>query len=277
MIPATTTAQESSASSIPSPIMPGAEPFLYEAGEIGCLLVHGFTSTPFEMRGLGRYLADRGLTASACLLPGHGTAPADLQNVTWRDWYAEVDAQLDAMLISCKRVYLVGLSLGGALSLYVAARRSDDVAGVVAMSAPIFLPRPLGFVLNRMRRRIPYMKKRFRDIQDPVARANHVNYMSAPVDAIASLVEFLPLVRASLPQVKAPALIIRARRDHVVPPASSRYIYRRLGSPDKQMLTLNKGFHIVTVDRAREQVYAAIHDFIMKRELSAIEFKVQGS
>src|SRR5947209_8437141 len=40
-------------------LMPGGEPFLYEAGEVGCLLVHGFTSTPFEMRGLGRYLAER--------------------------------------------------------------------------------------------------------------------------------------------------------------------------------------------------------------------------
>ena len=265
-LPVTTALETPAFATLPG-VMPGAEPFLYEAGEMGCLMVHGFTSTPFEMRGLGRYLANRGITAGAGLLSGHGTSPADLQNVTWRDWHAAVDTQLDTMLVTCKRVYLVGLSLGGALSLYVAAQRGDEVAGVVAMSAPIFLPRPLGFVLNRMRRRIPYMKKRFRDIQDPIARANHVNYMSAPVDAIASLVEFLPLVRASLPQVKVPALIIRARRDHVVPPASSRYIYRRLGSQDKHLLTLDKGFHIVTVDRAREQVYAAIFDFIVKPEL----------
>ena len=266
----TTTAQETSNPSSLSPIMPGAEPFLYEAGEIGCLLVHGFTSTPFEMRGLGRYLAERGITVSAPLLPGHGTSPADLQGVAWSEWHASVNAQLDEMLAMCRRVYLVGLSLGGALSLYVAAQRGNEIAGVVAMSSPIFLPRPLGFVLNRMRRRMPYLEKRFRDIQDSAARANHVNYMSAPVDAIASLVEFLRPVRLSLPMVKVPALIIRARRDHVVPPASSRYIYRRLGSPDKRLLTLDKGFHIVTVDTAREQVYAAIYEFIRDRETSGI-------
>ena len=246
--------------------MRGAEPFIYEAGEVGCLLVHGFTSTPFEMRGLGRYLADRGITASAGLLPGHGTSPADLQGITWREWHGSVDAQLEDMLTRCRRVYLVGLSLGGALSLYVAARRGDEIAGVVAMSSPIFLPRPLGFVLNRMQPRMPYLNKRFHDIQDPVARASHVTYTSAPVDAIASLVEFLRPVRASLPKVKVPALVIRARRDHVVPPASSRYIYRRLGSPDKRLVTLDKGFHIVTVDRARGQVYAAIYEFIARRE-----------
>ncbi len=260
------TVRKTPTNSILSPIMLGAEPFLYEAGEIGCLLVHGFTSSPSEMRGLGQYLADRNITVSAGLLPGHGTSPADLQGVTWREWHASVNAQLDDMLAMCRRVYLVGLSLGGALSLYVAAQRGDEIAGVVAMSSPIFLPRPLGFVLNRMRSRVPYLDKRFQDIQDPVARANHVNYMSAPVDAIASLVDFLRPVRLSLPRVKVPALIIRACRDHVVPPASSRYIYRRLGSHDKRLLTLDKGFHIVTVDRAREQVYAAIYDFIRKRE-----------
>lgn len=266
MIALTATAQQTPTSLIPSSIMPGAEPFLYEAGEIGCLLVHGFTSSPSEMRGLGRYLADRGITACAPLLPGHGTSPADLQGVTWPEWHASVNAQLDDMLRMCRRVYLVGLSLGGALSLYVASQRGGEIAGVIAMSSPIFLPRPLGFVLNRMKRRVPYLDKRFQDIQDPVARANHVNYMSAPVDAIASLVEFLRPVRLSLPMVKVPALIIRARRDHVVPPASSRYIYRRLGSPHKRLLTLDKGFHIVTVDRAREQVYVAIYDFIRERE-----------
>src|SRR5687768_16151489 len=67
------------------PIMPGAEPFIYRAGEVGCLMVHGFTSSPFEMRGLGRHLAERGITAAAPLLAGHGTSPEDLDGKTWHD------------------------------------------------------------------------------------------------------------------------------------------------------------------------------------------------
>ncbi|HUP28233.1 MAG TPA: alpha/beta fold hydrolase [Chloroflexia bacterium] len=248
------------------PIMPGAEPFLYEAGRTGCVLVHGFTSSPSEMRGLGRYLADRGITASADLLPGHGTSPGDLRGKTWHDWRDAVYSQVEAMGARCDRVYLAGLSLGGALSLYTAAERGDRIAGVIAMSSPIFLPRGLSFVLNRMQKRVPYMNKHYRDIQDPVARAAHVSYMSAPVDAMASLVEFMRPVRSSLPRVKVPALVVRARRDHVVPPASSRYILRRLGSADKSLITLDRGFHIVTIDRARNEVYTAIYSFIRDRE-----------
>lgn len=247
-------------------LLTGAEPFLYEAGDVGCLLVHGFTSTPFEMRGLGRYLAEQGITARADLLPGHGTHPADLKGKTWHDWHASVNLALDEMLSRYRRVYLAGLSLGGALSLYTAAQRGDEIAGVIAMSTPIFLPRGLSYVLRRVETRVPYMRKQFRDIQDAEARARHVSYMKAPVGAIASLIEFLGPMRAALPQVKPPALIIYARHDHVVPPASSRYIYRHLASPDKRLLPLHKGFHIVTVDTDRERVYSSIHSFIRERE-----------
>src|SRR5438067_7923472 len=85
-------------------LIPGAEPFLYKAGEVGCLLVHGYTSSPFEMRALARYLADRGITAGASLLAGHGTAPEDLATRTWQDWYVSVNTALDDMLAHCKRV-----------------------------------------------------------------------------------------------------------------------------------------------------------------------------
>jgi carboxylesterase len=242
--------------------LPGAEPFLYKSGEVGCLLLHGYTSSPFEMRGLGRYLADRGITAGAPLLAGHGTVPEDLTGKTWRDWYASANAALDDMLAQCKRVYLAGLSLGGALTLYTALHRGKDLAGIIAMSAPIYLPPPLGIVLKGLQTSIPYVSKPFSDIEDPDARVQHISYDRSPVACIASLVEFLAHVRGALPQVKVPSLIIYARHDHVVPCVSSHYIYSRLGTTRKQMIALHRGFHIVTVDTDREKVYSAIHNFI---------------
>jgi carboxylesterase len=249
-----------------SPLLPGAEPFLYEAGPVGCLLIHGFTSTPFEMRGLGRFLADRGITAGAWLLAGHGTRPEDLKGKTWHDWYASVGEALDCMRARCDRVYVVGLSLGGALALYAAAHRGRDLAGVVAMSAPIYLPRGLAIALRRVDSQIPYLKKPYRDIQDPAARARHVGYMRSPVDATASLIELLGPVRSGLRKIAIPALIIYSRHDHVVPNFNSHFIYSRLGSKDKQLAALDRGFHIVTVDTDCQKVYAAIADFIRERE-----------
>ncbi len=253
--------------SVARTLMPGAEPFLFEAGdEVSCLLVHGFTATPAEMRGIGRYLADRGITAGGVLLAGHGTAPEDLQGTTWRDWYASVEGALNDMQARCKRVYLAGLSLGGALTLYAAAKRGKDLAGIIPMAAPVYLPPGLGPVLKSMRVRVPYVYKPYRDIEDPVAREAQIGYMSTPTDAIATLVELLGEVRAALPQVKVPALIIYSRHDHIVPPISSHHIYSRINTPDKRMIALHRGFHVVTTDYDRDRVYAAVHEFISRRE-----------
>ena len=43
-------------------IIPGAEPFYFPGGQIGCVLIHGFTGSPKEMRELGEYLNKKGFT-----------------------------------------------------------------------------------------------------------------------------------------------------------------------------------------------------------------------
>src|SRR5204862_768650 len=149
------------------PFIPGAEPFLYRAGNVGCLLVHGFTSAPWEMRGLGRYLADRGITAAAPLLAGHGTSPQDLHETTWHDWYTSVSNALEELRAMCSTVYVAGLSLGGALAIYTAAQRRKVVAGVVAMSSPIYIPSTVALALRSLNRGVPYLNKPFRAVEDP--------------------------------------------------------------------------------------------------------------
>lgn len=247
-------------------LMPGAEPFLYEAGPVGCLMLHGFTSTPYEMRSLGRYLADKGITAGAPLLAGHGTCPEDLQNRRWPEWYASVSDALDKMLARCSRVYLVGLSLGGALALYTAAKRGSDLAGIVTMGAPIYVPSPLGTVLKGLNSTMPYLNKPYRDIEDPAAHHEHVSYLRSPSAATAELIAFIGQTRSVLGQVTMPALIMYSRHDHVVPGVNSHHIYSRIASHDKRLLAFHRGFHIMTVDTDRDRVREAVYGFIEEHE-----------
>ena len=248
------------------PLIPGAEPFINQAGDVACLFVHGFTSSAYEMREPARYLADRGITAGACLLAGHGSAPEDLQGTTWQDWYSTVSQAIDLLLANYRRVYVAGLSLGGALTLHAASEYGDKLAGIVVMSAPIYLPAPVAHLLRGIQGQLPFLAKPYRDIEDPEARDRHITYPRSPVDATASLVDFLIQVRSGLPRIHIPSLIIYSRHDHVVPGVSSHHIYSRLGSHDKHMLALHRGYHIVTVDYDKQRVFDAIHRFISEHE-----------
>ena len=116
------------------PVLPGAEPFRHEGGEVGVLLCHGFTGSPQSLRPWAEYLAEHGLTVSLPLLPGHGTRWEDLQITGWQDWYAEVDRELRALRERCAQVFVFGLSMGGALALRLAAKHGDAVSGVVVVN-----------------------------------------------------------------------------------------------------------------------------------------------
>ena len=71
-------------------IIPTAEPFFFPgAGKIartGCLVTHGFTGTPKEMRWLGKYLNKDGCTVCGIRLAGHATQPEDMIRSRFSDW-----------------------------------------------------------------------------------------------------------------------------------------------------------------------------------------------
>ena len=151
----------------------GAEPFFYPGSDVGCLLIHGFTASPQEVSGLGRWLAAAGLTVNGVLLAGHGTTPSDLNETTWRDWYASVETGYWRLAAHCRSVFVLGLSLGGALSLHLAAHR--PVAGVVAMAAPLEVGEPLLPLASTIGRVMPTLPKSSKsDWFDPEAAGRRV-------------------------------------------------------------------------------------------------------
>ena len=93
------------------------QPFAYDRGPIGCVLLHGFTAAPKEMRALGSYLAARDYTVRGVRYAGHGTRPQDLASTTWHDWVASAEAAVAELRGRCSQVWSIGLSLGGLISL----------------------------------------------------------------------------------------------------------------------------------------------------------------
>src|SRR5262245_4963531 len=112
------------------------EPFELPGDDRGVLCIHGFTGTPHDMRFLGASLAAGGRTVAGIALPGHATRVEDLEPLGHADWTAAVLRAYDDLAARCRRVAVVGQSMGGLLALWLATRR-PGVAAVASLAAPL--------------------------------------------------------------------------------------------------------------------------------------------
>jgi carboxylesterase len=238
-------------------------PFFFPGGSLGVLLVHGYLTSPAEMRPLGEYLAAAGITVLGIRLRGHATYPRALDDVPWEAWVADVRAGLARLREDCARVSIAGLSLGGALALYAAAQR--PLARVVAMATPdqnVVHWIPVRWV-ERLARVIPALPKWGSDVQDPVGRRGRFTYHQFRLKSVVELVEFLTGMEVVLPYVHAPTLLIHARHDHVVPPVTAERIAQRLKGPVK-LRWLARGGHPLLDDYDRHIAFAATRDWLLE-------------
>jgi carboxylesterase len=248
-----------------SRILSSAEPFFFPGGPTGCLLVHGFTGTPKEMRWLGEYLSSQGHSVLGVRLAGHATHPEDMRRTRWVDWLASVEDGWNLLAGCTRQVFIIGLSMGGILSLLAAARY--PAAGVVALSTPHHLPNDprLPFV-KWISKLIPYTPKGKPDWHDLQAYRQHVSYTSDPTRSYAELRDLIVQMHLTLPQVTAPALLVYSRNDQTVKPQDrhAEKIYAALGSPVKQVFWVENSGHVLTEDAERGRVFQAIQEFILQ-------------
>ncbi|MFD7325582.1 alpha/beta hydrolase [Streptomyces sp. NPDC059875] len=235
------------------PVLPGAEPYRHEGGEVGVLLCHGFTGSPQSMRPWAEYLAERGLTVSVPLLPGHGTRWEDMLVTTWQDWYAEVDRALQELLADREQVFVFGLSMGGALALRLAAKYGDSVRGLVLVNPANKVHGLSAYALPVAR----HLVRSTKGIASDIAKegVTELGYDRVPLHAAHSLRQFFRTVDAELPQVTQPVVVLHSPQDHVVPPVDTARILSRISSTDVKELLLEQSYHVATLDHDAERIF----------------------
>ena len=256
-------------------IIPTTEPFFFPGGRTGVLLIHGFTGTPKEMRWMGEYLNQQGLTCLGIRLHGHATYIEDMRRSRWTDWTASVEDGFNLLSGSVDRIFLVGLSMGGVLSLLMSTQFAERVAGVVAISTPYSLPRdprnyPVWFIklYGRIVRFVPKSgAEPGASWVDKEAFASHVSYLRNPMSSVAEMKALIHEMRKALPEIRKPVLLIHSKDDTTVLPENMEKIYAGLvNASDKTKLYVTGSGHVVTRDAVRQQVFEAALNFIHRVE-----------
>jgi carboxylesterase len=235
-------------------------------------LIHGFTGAPKEMRWMGEYLQQRGYTCLGVRLAGHATDPKDMVRSRWTDWTASVEDGYHLLCGVTDEIFLVGLSMGGVLSLLMSTRL--DVKGVVAMSTPAQLPGDRNYpawFLQLISLFVRYKPKTSVDKVpgsgwfDKTAWQEHVSYPQNPVRSAAELKKLILAMRAALPKVHVPVLLMHSKDETYVLPDSLEQIYAGLTNvSDKTKLYLTGSGHVLTRDASREQVFQSAAEFIQR-------------
>jgi carboxylesterase len=231
--------------------------------DIGCLLLHGFTSSPAEMQELAASLRAQGYRLHLPVLPGHAATPDALLEVSYRDWLNTAEAAFRHLQNETRKQIVIGLSLGGALALHLAANLV--FSGVVALAPALRVPKwqeygayLMGAMLRTRR------KGRGPDVNDRHGRALVESYNEYPYSALYEVFNLQRFVRKELEQIKMPVLLIHSRRDHVVPLTNLQFIAARVKSTHLEKMVVAESYHVLTVDRDREQIFQRIHAFIQK-------------
>jgi carboxylesterase len=233
-------------------LMPGAEPWSSSGGAAGALCIHGFTGNPTSMRPPGEAFAAAGFSVEVPRLPGHGTSVDDLISTSWADWTAGAEAAYQSLAARCEHVVVLGQSMGGSLTLWLATRH-PEIAGIVCVN-PAVVPQPAE-VMDMVRGMVAEGQDRMPGGGPDVARADAVvsSYLETPLGPLLSLMEGLAALQPELGRVTSPLLLLTAPNDHVVPPTDSDALAAAVSGPVERV-TLERSYHVATQDYDAELI-----------------------
>jgi carboxylesterase len=241
----------------------GLTAFSHDGGDVGVLLCHGFPGAPGSMRPWADYLVDAGYTVRLPLLPGHGTRWQDANRTTFDDWFAEVSAALQELTDRCRAVVVCGLSMGGTLTLRLAEQYPDAMAGIVLVNPSVLtLRKDAKYLLPVLRYVLPAYQGIIGDIAKPDVVEPGYKYI--PVKAMYSLSQAWKTVRADLPKVTAPMLLMHSRVDHIVEPVNAEVIRDEVSSTNITDIVLERSYHVATLDHDAELIFTSSVEFIEK-------------
>jgi carboxylesterase len=241
----------------------------FAAGRAPCVIaLHGFGGTAAELAPLLDRVEKDGYALDAALLPGHGTAVEQLQDVTFDGWVAAVRARAEAAAERLGRVVLLGFSLGSLVAMQIASEKPRWLSGLVALGNALTLkphtsvPLALWRLTGRPMPDVYVVKPRAADLVDQSVQDAILTYDRHPMRAALEVYLAGPRVREVVADIACPTLILHGRRDAVCSWRNATWLAERIGSRDVTVRIFERSAHVLCCDAERDEVGREVAAFL---------------
>lgn len=251
----------------PDGIIEGAAPIeLPRAWAPAALLLHGGGDTPQAMAGLAAHLHARGYAVRVPLLDAHGRQLSALSGASAEAWYRSAIADFRELRRDHAWVAVVGLSMGGAIGVRLAAALGNELPALVLLAPYLDMPRNVRRLARTSawwRHLLPYIPSGGRrSIHDPAAAARGLGHGILTPAALRAFYETMKAGSAALPRVTAPTLVVQSREDNRIAPASAERAFEALGAAEKRLVWVEGAGHVITVDFGHGRVFALVAEWL---------------
>ena len=237
------------------------EEYFLPGNNEACLLIHGFTSTPAELRELREKIHEIGYTVLGVKLKGHGTTAEDMEKSTYLDWIESAVEGYRKLKDKYEKIYVIGHSMGSLLALHIA--KNFNIDKVIALSPPL--------IIKNKSARWAFIAKYFVRFSEDNPRVRPeeekkflLGYHKTPIRSVHEFNKLAAKVRKDLYKINKPLLIVHSHMDRTVDEESVDLLYNSVSSQIKEKIYLNKCGHNITVECEKEDVFRGVIDFLKK-------------
>ena len=237
--------------------------------KIGVLLCHGFLSKHEQMVPLSNYIYETlGWETSLVELTGHGYDEENIATATWNNWVDDVKEKYLSLRERCDKVYMIGFSLGGCVSAYVASLKSIRPEGLVIINGVFgvknifnkLLPGVMVYnkICNKLNLQKIMLQSITNDSEDPDLNQPLVN-----LSATNELRKMSKIAGTILQDVKCPTFLIQEYNDPTVFYGSGKRAFKKLGATFKRFYTTKLNTHLTIHDKGLEcSVFCKVLEFL---------------
>jgi len=248
------------------------------------LLIHGLGGTQYDLGSMHKRLKNAGFVTHSLTLPGHGTKPEDLVNVTAEDWIEAVRLKYREVIGEHEVLHVMGMCMGSLLAIETVKREQHAKGRLIALAPPIYIDgwaTPWYRALRTVLYRVPGVAARMKvEEEDPFGiknerlraivkakfeRGENFHYGWVPLACVREVDRLRAVVMQQLDRIACPTLVVHARQDELTSLRSAHYLVERIGAGARagqaRMVVLEDSYHMVCVDNDREIVAKHVLEF----------------